>query len=82
MKMVVSKPENTEGNTRIRAGVSDLALHTAPLQPTTWDTVPALRTLPAEESQTLAAVMTAICEDCSEGSLQYVLRSDTGHDGE
>ena len=34
------------------------------------------------DTQTLSDVMTAIREDCSKNSLRYVLRSDTGQDGE
>ena len=32
--------------------------------------------------QSLKDVMNSICDDCGKNSLQYVVRSDTGHDGE
>lgn len=35
-----------------------------------------------EDLQTLPDWMTEIREDCSENSMLYVLRSNTGHDGE
>ena len=38
--------------------------------------------LQLETLRSLPAVMSAICEDCSRNSIQYVLRSNTGHDGE
>jgi len=38
--------------------------------------------LQVEALRLLPAVMLAICDDCSRNSIQYVLRSNTGHDGE
>ena len=38
--------------------------------------------LQVDEVQSLEDVMEAICDDCCKNSLQYVVRSDTGHDGE
>jgi hypothetical protein len=35
-----------------------------------------------ERPRSLPSVLAAICEDCSKNSMQYVLRCDTGHDGE
>jgi hypothetical protein len=35
-----------------------------------------------ERPRSLPSVLAAICEDCSKNAMQYVLRCDTGHDGE
>lgn len=35
-----------------------------------------------EERRSIPAALAAICEDCTKDPMHYVLRSDTGHDGE
>lgn len=76
MNTAISKPENTNhiAETRLR---SNPLPHGSALSPPKWRDE-----LLVDKELTQPEVMAAICEDCSKDSLRYVLRSDTGHDGE
>lgn len=43
---------------------------------------PSVNELPTPTAPSLERVVNAICLDAQHDSLKYVLRSDTGHDGE
>ncbi len=81
MNTVIEKPANTEDTLQKPAGLSAASFQHASVQPVLPR--PAFRdAIQVDEVQTLPDVMNAICDDCCKDSLQYVLRSDTGHDGE
>ncbi|MAI32961.1 MAG: hypothetical protein CBE00_06385 [Planctomycetaceae bacterium TMED240] len=76
MNMVIAKAASTYERSRKPSFVSPESLHPAFPQAAPHDEIQ------VEDVQTVADLMTAICEDCNQNSLLYVLRSDTGHDGE
>jgi hypothetical protein len=81
MNTLIEKPANTADSLPKQAAWATLPSQGALLQPVLPR--PVLNdAIQVDEVQTLADAMTAICDDCCKNSLQYVLRSDTGHDGE
>ena len=81
MNTVIEKPANTDATLPKPAGLSAASFQDASVQPVLLR--PAFQdAIQVDEVQTLPDALNAICDDCCKDSLQYVLRSDTGHDGE
>lgn len=77
MNTVIAKPSHMDDSKQGPTAVDDALFYPAVLlKPALPDS------LQVDDAQTLPSVMNAICDDCCKNSLQYVLRSDTGHDGE